>query len=92
MNGGGAATQAAQAAAMNQLRQAGLQPRHIRQLARRFGLAGFDMKRVDATQVEAKLAGAIGKVDDAPESSSGLRAALRDTRRFFRQLDRKLAA
>jgi hypothetical protein len=78
--------------ALNQLRQAGLQARHVRMLARRFGLDGLHVQRVDATMVEARLAGATGEEKDSPESRSALRAALRDVRRTIRHLDDRVAA
>lgn len=74
------------AAAMNQLRQAGLAPKHIRALSRRFGFDIGSTEKVDPVQVEARAAGATGKI----ESSSALRAALRDARAAVRRIDREL--
>jgi phage gp29-like protein len=77
---------------MMQLRQAGLAPRHVRLLARRFGLDLGSMKKADPLQVEARAAGVTGKPE---ESTQALKAALRDVRRNVRELDeryRKLAA
>jgi phage gp29-like protein len=79
------------ATAMNQLRQAGLAPRHVRALSRRFGFDIGGMDQVDPVQVEARAAGATGKIDSgAGESAQALMAALRDTRRAVRRIDRDL--
>jgi hypothetical protein len=70
---------------------AGLAPKHVRRLARRFGLDLGEMTTVDPVQVEARAAGVTGQAD----STQSLKAALRDVRRNVRELDRaykKLAA
>lgn len=80
------------AMAMMQLRTAGLAPKHVQRLARRFGLDLGPMHKVDPVQVEARAAGVTGKPE---ESTQALKAALRDVRRNVRALDeryRKIAA
>lgn len=77
---------------MQQLRMAGLSPRNVQRLARRFGLDLGKIDGVDPTQVEAKAAGSSGVPG---ESTQSLKAALRDVRRNVRVLDavyRKVAA
>lgn len=56
------------ATAMNQLRQAGVAIDDVAGFARRFGLRGLAVHDVDPVQVEARLAQATGKADDAPDA------------------------
>jgi phage gp29-like protein len=51
-----------------QLRNSGFKLVEPSKFARRFGILGFEVVEVDPLQVEAKLAQATGKVDEAPGS------------------------
>jgi hypothetical protein len=55
-------------AGLAQGRNSGYEIQEPERLARRFGILGLKVKRVDPLQVEAKLAQATGKVDEAPGS------------------------
>jgi phage gp29-like protein len=55
-------------AGLAQARNSGYEVQEPEKFARRFGILGFKVKRVDPLQVEAKLAQATGKVDEAPGS------------------------
>lgn len=57
------------AQAINQLRQAGFALKDARKFARRFGLQGLDLVKVDPVQVEARLAQATGKVDETEDTA-----------------------
>jgi Protein of unknown function (DUF935) len=80
------------AQSLQQLRMAGLAPKHVRRLAARFGIELGAMVKVDPVQVEARAAGVTGKAD---ESTQSLKSAYLDVRRKVRELDaafRKIAA
>ena len=54
--------------AINFLRQGGVRLKKPRAFFNGFGITLGPVEHVDPTQIEAKLAGAIGKADDAPEA------------------------
>ena len=78
------------ALSMQQLRVAGLAPKHVRRLAARFGLDTGEFEKVDPVQVEARAAGVTGKADPADrESTQALKAAYRDVRRLVRSFEQQ---
>ncbi len=87
------------AQSMQQLRMAGLAPKHVRRLAARFGLDTGELEKVDPVQVEARAAGVTGKGDDNArlerehdaqhESTQALKAAYRDVRRLVRSFEQQ---